>query len=498
VGQSPQRGPADALVTLVVFSDFQCPYCKKVEPTLTALRVRYGDRLRIVWKDEPLPFHPRAVPAAMLAREARAQKGDSGFWAMHDELFERQPQLDDADLEAAAVKVGLNAKNAMAAIAAKKHKAGIDKDMDLADDVQASGTPHFFVNGKRLVGAQPLEKFVSTIDEELKTAQDLVSKGTPKAKVYDTIMATAERPEPPAWIAPPDVDAKMPFRGAAGAKLVIQEFSDFQCPFCSRVEPTMTEILKDYGTRVKIVWRNNPLPLHADAPLAAQAALEAHAQKGNDGFFKMHGLLFGDQQNLKRERLEEHARTLGLDMARFTKALDTGVHKAAITKDQDAAKNANAMGTPAFFIGPYLVSGAQPYSKFKKVIEYAFANPVPPIKVGVVQRPAAPGAAAVVAAPNANPNAVAKNGDKLVVLYVGKLTDGTVFDSSVARGTPFEFEIGKGHVIRGWEKGLIGMKAGERKTLRIPPEDGYGLRGAPPTIPPNATLVFEVELLAVR
>jgi len=500
VGQSPQRGPADALVTLVVFSDFQCPYCKRVEPTLTALRIRYGDRLRIVWKDEPLPFHPRAVPAAMLAREARAQKGDSGFWAMHDELFERQPKLDDADLEAAAAKIGLNAKNAMAAIAAKKHKAGIDKDMELADDVQASGTPHFFVNGKRMVGAQPQDKFEKVIDEELQAAQAMVGKGTPKAKVYDTIMATADRPAPPEARTAPAVDAKMPFRGAAGAKLVIQEFSDFQCPFCSRVEPTVTEILKDYGTRVKIVWRNNPLPFHTDAPLAAEAAMEAHAQKGSEGFFKMHGLLFGDQQNLKRARLEEHARTLGLDMARFAKALDTGTHKAAIAKDQDAAKAANAAGTPAFFIGPYFVSGAQPYSKFKKVIEYAFANPVPP--PGSVKA-AVPVAGVNVAGlavptPNANPNAVAKSGDKLVVHYVGKLTDGTVFDSSVARGTPFEFVIGKGTVIRGWEKGLIGMKAGERKTLRVPPEDGYGTRGAPPTIPPNATLVFDVELLQIK
>jgi protein-disulfide isomerase len=494
VGQSPQRGPSDALVTLVVFSDFQCPFCKKVEPTLSALRVRYGDRLRIVWKDEPLPFHPRAVPAAQLAREARAQKGDNGFWAMHDELFERQPKLDDADLEAAAAKIGLNAKAAMAAVAAKKHKAGMDKDMELGDDVQASGTPHFFVNGKRMVGAQPQDKFEKVIDEELKAAQDLVAKGTPKAKVYDAIMATAERPAPPEARTPPAVDAKMPFRGAAGAKLVIQEFSDFQCPFCSRVEPTMTEVLKDYGTRVKIVWRNNPLSFHVDAPLAAEAALEAYAQKGNEGFFKMHGLLFGEQQNLKRPRLEDHARTLGLDMGRFTKALDAGTHKASISKDQDAAKAANALGTPAFFIGPYFVSGAQPYSKFRKVIEFALANPVPP--AGSI-KPVAAAAPTPSVKPVGNLNAVAKSGDRLVVHYTGKLTDGTVFDSSTSRG-PFEFVIGKGQVIRGWDKGLLGMKPGEHRTLRIPPEDGYGDRGAPPTIPPNATLVFDVDLIQIK
>jgi len=88
-----------------------------------------------------------------------------------------------------------------------------------------------------------------------------------------------------------------------------------------------------------------------------------------------------------------------------------------------------------------------------------------------------------------------KNGDKLQMHYTGTLEDGSKFDSSRDRGQPFSFTLGAGMVIKGWEKGLQGMCVGERRTLRIHPEDGYGARGYPPVIPPNAILHFDVELI---
>ncbi len=93
---------------------------------------------------------------------------------------------------------------------------------------------------------------------------------------------------------------------------------------------------------------------------------------------------------------------------------------------------------------------------------------------------------------------VVKSGNTITVHYTGRLEDGTKFDSSVDRGTPFTFMIGAGQVIKGWDEGLLGMKVGEKRTLTIPADKGYGATGAGGIIPPNATLIFDTELLSIQ
>ncbi len=374
VGNEPARGPKTALVTIVEFSDFQCPYCARVQPVVTALLAKYGNDLRLVWRNEPLPFHPRAMPAAYLALEARAQKGDAAFWSGHDALFADQKNLDDASLEALAQKLGMDLTKTRAALKSEKHKPAIMADMDLAEDFQANGTPHFFVNGRRLVGAQPQDKFEKIIDEELKKARALIAKGTVAAKVYDELTKGGKGPPPLEMKTIAAAPANAPVKGNLTAKVTIQVFSDFQCPFCKRGEDTLVDVMKAYGTRVKLVWRDLPLPMHPDAPLAAQAGREAFKQKGSTGFWQMHGLMFGNQQDLSRATLDGHAQKIGLDMTKWKLALDTGAHKAAVDADSAVANAAGIHGTPAFVINGYFISGAQPLAKFRKVIERALAE----------------------------------------------------------------------------------------------------------------------------
>lgn len=180
-------------------------------------------------------------------------------------------------------------------------------------------------------------------------------------------------PEPEKKQAPP-VPAGAPFKGKSDAKVVIQEWSDFQCPFCGRVEGTVNEVMKNYGDKVKFVWRDKPLPMHADAPLAGEAAREALKQKGPDGFWKMHDKMMQNQQKLKREDLDSYAKEAGLDMDKFKSALESHAHKAAMDVDDKAGTDIGISGTPAFLINGYYISGAQPYTKFKKLIDRALAE----------------------------------------------------------------------------------------------------------------------------
>jgi protein-disulfide isomerase len=367
----PVKGPADALVTIIEFSDFQCPFCSKVEPTITQVMNDYKNDVRVVWKDNPLPFHPRAKPAANLARFAYEQGGSKGFWAAHDALFEGQKNLEDAGLQEIAGKLGLNWDKVNAAFQSGKYNAKLDESTDLGGEFGVRGTPHFFINGRALSGAQSYEKFKELIDSQLATAKGLVAQGVSRDKVFRELMKTAKAPAEPEKkvVAAPTKDN--PFKGPENAKVVIQEFSDFQCPFCSRVTPTVEQIMKEYPKDVKVVWRNMPLAFHPDAPLAAEAAREAFVQAGNKGFWKYHDKLFSNQQAIKRPDLEKYAEEIGLDMPRFKAALDNGTHKAFIEKDVEVAKQTGVSGTPAFTVNGYFVSGAQPYPAFNKVIKLA-------------------------------------------------------------------------------------------------------------------------------
>ena len=395
----PMKGAKNAQITIVLFSDFQCPFCSKVEPTLEEVMKTYPEKVRVVWKDNPLPFHPRAEPASELAREARAQKGEAGFWAAHDLLFKNQQKLSDEDLLGYAKELGLDVDKVKAAITDKKYKHIFDASQDLADDLQAQGTPHMFVNGRRLVGAQPVEKFKEIVDDELKKAQALLDKGVKPADLYNELIKDGKEPPPPERKTVEVAPASAPFKGGKDAKVMVYLYSDFQCPFCSRIEPTMDEIAKTYGDRVKIVWRHRPLPMHKDAPLASEAAQEVFAQKGNDAFWKYHDILFKNQKTpdgMKREALDKYAEELGgLDLGKFKAALDKNTHKAFVDAENAAAEKAGISGTPASIVGSvkdkelvgYFISGAQPFAKFKKAIERVLKE-----SGGAPAAPAAPAA----------------------------------------------------------------------------------------------------------
>jgi protein-disulfide isomerase len=162
---APSRGAADAPVTLVEFSDFHCPFCKSIQPTLTQLLERYPGKLRLVHRDFPVDkLHPSARRAAEAARCAQDQ---GKFWDYHDLLFKHAPRVAADDLRQFAKRADLDVATFERCLSDGARRSAVERDIEDGRRLGITGTPAFFVNGRPLVGGQPLEAFVRLIEEEL-------------------------------------------------------------------------------------------------------------------------------------------------------------------------------------------------------------------------------------------------------------------------------------------------------------------------------------------
>ena len=162
---APVRGAANAPVTIVEFSDFHCPFCRKVQPSLNEVRAKYGDKVKIVFRDFPIDaLHPQARAASEAAGCANEQ---GKFWEFHDLLFKNDPDSSPATLNRFAKEAGMDVNAFEACRASGKYKAAVQASNQEGAKLGITGTPTFFVNGRLLVGAQPLGGFSRVIDEEL-------------------------------------------------------------------------------------------------------------------------------------------------------------------------------------------------------------------------------------------------------------------------------------------------------------------------------------------
>jgi protein-disulfide isomerase len=168
--KSPAKGPATAKVTLQVFSDFECPFCVRAAPTLADVEERFRGRVRVVWRNYPLPMHARARPAARAALAAQAQGGDAAFWKLHDWLFSPQADLTDAGLHKAAAQLSLDPDALVRAAREGTLDALIDADITAGDAAGVEGTPAVFVNDWYLMGARFESEYAVVIERALREA----------------------------------------------------------------------------------------------------------------------------------------------------------------------------------------------------------------------------------------------------------------------------------------------------------------------------------------
>jgi protein-disulfide isomerase len=258
-----------------------------------------------------------------------------------------------------------------AALDSGKFRAKVEADAAAGAAVGANGTPTFFVNGREFVGAQPFPNFKKLIDEEMARADKLLAAGTKAdnlyAKLIEEGLKSAPQAAAPAEPAVQNIEVgTAPVRGPKNAPVTIVAYSDFECPFCGRVVPTLKQIEDEYKGKVRIAFKNQPLSFHPNAKPAAIAALAANEQ---GKFWEMHDKLFANQSALDRASFERYAQELGLDMAKFKAALDSNKFETALAADAAEAARVGANGTPTFFINGRTFVGAQPLEAFKRVID---------------------------------------------------------------------------------------------------------------------------------
>ena len=382
VGDAQTKGAKDALVTIIEVSDFQCPYCTRGNATMgKLLKDPKNKDLRLAFFHNPLSFHKDAMPAA-LAAEAAGRQGK--FWEMHDILFKNQKALKANNFDKWAGELKLDMAKFKADMKDAKLTAKIKGQQAAAAKLGARGTPTFFINGEFLSGTRPQAAFQEVIDRARRRAKaKLHEPGVTPANVYAKLIENgltkkqAERPSnrqdgrrrlPP----PADVRANVPAakgnngKGTWPAKVVIVEYSDFQCPYCSKATPAVNEIMKTYGKDVYFIYKHNPLGFHPNAEPAARAAAAAGLQ---GKFFEMHDKLFANYRNLTTDNFNKWAGEIGLNVATFKKDFASKAVKASVAKDQAEANKIGARGTPNFFVNGVPVRGALPFTAFKPIID---------------------------------------------------------------------------------------------------------------------------------
>jgi protein-disulfide isomerase len=381
VGTSPVRGPEDALVTIVEFADFQCPFTKQAEPVLRRLEARFPNKLRLAWKHYPLSAHPDADAAAQLASEALRQQGVAGFWQAHDRLLALSPRIKRAELEALALELGLDVAEARAAIATERHRATVDADVAELARIGPGGTPTFYVNG-RLVAGEGEEELGQAVAEALDEARRTTAAGVPPGRLYDELLKGARagrRAEP--RVALPD-PGRRPARGGPAARAVtVHEFCDLSLARCAWFEPVLRRTLQGYGDEVRLVWWDVGDPQRPESRLARRAAQAADATPG--GFWRMHDALLDDlltddfrpspPETLGLPALREHARRLGVDLATFDYAMAAEEES---TADRAEVAQARALGLRpgTLVVDGEPLSGFAPPVLLRQAIDRALAH----------------------------------------------------------------------------------------------------------------------------
>ena len=372
-GQAPVAGNRQgALVTIVEFMDFQCPFCGRAAGTMERLLDELGNDARLVFRHYPMPFHRGAMPAAQAAVAAGRQ---GRFWPMSRLLFENSRRLDEQLVFELAEQLQLDMDRFRTDFSSQETIATIEADIQEATRLGVRGTPTFFINGRQAGGARGLDYFLQMTRPLL--AQARAAGGSGDA-LYRRLVACGyserrpttrqeERRAEPEKIEIRQVDiGDAPSLGPQQAPVVMVVFADFQCPYCARLNSTLQQLLEQYPDQVRLVFKHFPLPFHKQASLAHEAALAAGAQ---GKFWQMHDMIYANQRRLEQFDLEGYAGALGLDLGRFSGDLAHHTFAPAVERDLEQARQLGVKGTPTVYVNGRKLVGARSLEQYRQVID---------------------------------------------------------------------------------------------------------------------------------
>ena len=380
---APVWGDKDALVTLVLFDDFECPFCSRLYGTYEQLKKDYEGKIRIAFVNLPLGFHKKAKDAACLAAAAHKQ---GKFWEMYSFLFTRQKEWSHALdfktwLGEHAAELPADWETLKKDMESRSILNLVEEDIKSAASRGLRATPASFVNGRFISGALPIDSFKKVIDEELKKAEGQPLKGDAlyreiikdgKPAVAKTNGNKAEKKDDPNKVHSIKLTGKEAAKGSRNPKVTIVEFSDFQCPFCSKANSTVNSVVEKYKNDVRLVYKNFPLGSHRDAKTASLFARAVKNIYGDEKFFKVADILYSRQkewQGKTDEKFEAYAKEIGADWAKVKAEIAKPETEAAVSEDIQEAANQNLRSVPAFFVNGKKIGGSQQAEFFESVIE---------------------------------------------------------------------------------------------------------------------------------
>jgi protein-disulfide isomerase len=365
------KGPEDAWVEIVEFSEFTCAICQPVAAAIASIAQQHGDRIRVVFRHSP-----SRNPGSLLAAQAAVVAGREGrFWSLHDLLF-ATTGLTRKVIRDQVRRLGLNPDKVDRAMKERDVGSEIDADRALASRLGLTGSPHVFVNGRLISSPISLASIKRAVSGELVRGEALLSTGIPASDIHSLLMADAREAIPTRALSESAIKISdrvydVPLdgahrRGAASPLVHIAVFTDLECPFSARLTSLLNSFLAGQMDDVQLVFKHLPLAAHRRA-LAAARAVEAAGEQRR--FWEMHDLILEDQGRLSDRDFDDNARRLGLDLVVFRGALESRRVRNRIDADRVLAARLGVVASPTMFLNGRRLTGRPSLDLLESLVE---------------------------------------------------------------------------------------------------------------------------------